>query len=121
MSTFTNEEKIAFKKICSISTKDKTTVRDVLFAILTYAGMEAFKEDNEIIIPYLCKLKLNYKEIINEKGIESIIDVEGEPSSLLLKEFACIKNDEKPFTKKYFEKQNRLHFKNLLKIKDLTE
>ena len=118
---FSEQEKIAFNKIVALSSKDQGTVRDVLFAILTYATIEAFnQEDNEVIIPYLCSLKLKYMEYANEKGIESNIDIIAKPSIILLKEFVSIKNNEEPITKKYFKRQNRLHFKNLLKI-DIEE
>ena len=118
---FSEQEKHAFSKIVALSSRDQSTVRDVLFAILTYATIEAFnQEENEIIIPYLCSLNLKYTEQVNEKGIESNIEIKAKPSVMLLKEFVSVKNDEEPITKKYFKRQNRLHFKNLLKI-DMEE
>ena len=118
---FSEQEKQAFSKIVALSSRDAGTVRDGLFGLLTYATLEAYnQEENEIIIPYLCSFNLKYTEQVNEKGIESNIDIIAKPSVMLLKEFISIKNDEEPITKKYFKKQNRLHFKNLLKI-DMEE
>jgi len=118
---FSEQEKQAFSKIVALSSKDQGTVRDVLFAILTYATIDAFnQEENEIIIPYLCSLKLKYIEQVNEKGIESNINITAEPSVILLREFVSIKNNEEHTTKKYYKRQIRLYFKNLLKI-DIEE
>lgn len=115
----TSEEEIAFSKIVALSTKDRSTVRDVLFAILTYGTIEAYnQEENEITIPYLCTMNLKYKEVANEKGIESSIDVNATPSATLLKEFVAIKNGEEPMTKKYFKRQNKLHFKKFLNLNE---
>ena len=119
MSIFTPQESNAFDKIVSLSSKDKNSVRDVMFAILTYATLESFnEEDNEIIIPYLCSLKINYDEVPNEKGIESSVTITAKPSAMLLKEFVAIKNGEEPAVKKYFKRQNRLNFKNFLNIEE---
>jgi len=116
MATFQEEEKSAFRKIVALSSKDQATVRDVLFGILTYATIESFNsEQNEIVIPYLCTLNIKYKEIPNEKGIESFVTIDATPSNMLLKEFLAVKNGEEPITKRYFKKQNRFQIKNFLK------
>ena len=113
----TPEETNAFDKIVALSSCEKNKVRDILFAILTYATLESFnKEDNEIIIPYLCSLNLKYLETTNDKGIESNIEVTAKPSGMLLREFVSIKNGEEPATKKYFKRQNRNIFKTMMQI-----
>ncbi len=117
MSILSDEEKIAFEKIASLSLKDKTVIKDVLFSILSYASIEGMRSDSsEVIIPYLCKLKINYSESACEEGMKSNLQIEAEPLPSLYKEYVCIKNGENPPTKKYFEKQNRLHLKKILKI-----
>lgn len=117
MAILSDEERIAFDKIASISLKDKSTIKDVLFAILSYATIEGMKSnESEIIIPYICKLKINYSEESTAQGLKSNLDLIAEPLPSLLKEYVCIKNEEKPPTKKYFEKQNRLHLKKILKL-----
>jgi hypothetical protein len=116
MSSFSEKEKLNFDQIVSLTSLNQSQVRDVLFAILTCASLNAHSQDNEITIPYLCTLKFNYEEITNDKGIESIISIDAEPSATLLKEYVAVKNGEEPITKKYFKRQNRLHFKNMLNI-----
>jgi len=112
-----DEEKLAFEKIAAISLKDKATIKDVLYALLSYTTIEALKgNESEIIIPYLCKLKLSYKETQTNKGVESIVDIQAEPLPSLMKEYVCIKNNEDPPTKRYFLKQNKLHIKEILKL-----
>ena len=41
---FSPEESQAFDKIVALSSKDKSTCRDVLFDILTYATLESFNK-----------------------------------------------------------------------------
>ena len=58
MAILSDEERIAFDKIASISLKDKSTIKDVLFAILSYATIEGMKSDeSEIIVKLLKKGK----------------------------------------------------------------
>jgi hypothetical protein len=113
---FSEKEQEAFNQIVALTSLDRNKVRDVLFAILTCASLNAHKDVNEITIPYLCTFRLNYKEIPNAKGVEVDIGIEGEPSAMLLKEYVDLKNNEETFTKKYFKRQNRLHFKNLMQM-----
>jgi hypothetical protein len=116
MSSFSEKEKSNFDQIVALTSLTQTQVRDVLFAMLTCASLNAHSQENEITIPYLCTLKFNYEEVTSDKGIESSIKIEAEPSVTLLKEYVAIKNGEEPITKKYFKRQNKLHFKNMLSI-----
>lgn len=116
MSSFSEKEKSNFDQIVALTSLTQSQVRDVLFAILTCASLNAHSQENEITIPYLCTLKFNYKETTNDKGIESSISIDAEPSTTLLKEYISIKNGEEPITKRYFKRQNKLHFKNMLNL-----
>ena len=112
-----DEEKTALNKIASLSMKDKNVVKDVLFSLLTYCTMDSkFTDQAEIVIPYVGKLKFKYKEENDGKKIISKVNIEAESSQSIVKEFVAIKNGETPPSKKYFQKQNRLHLQSLLKM-----
>ena len=103
-------EKIALEKIAALSTKDRTTVREVLYAILTYITLTMYEEDienenKEIIIPYIGKLKLKYKEDSVEEGYASSVIVEADAAPTLIQEFVCLKNGEDPPSKKFYRRQ----------------
>jgi hypothetical protein len=101
-----NEEKLALKKIAALSTKDETVVKEVLFALLAYATLEAYnnKNEGEIILPYIAKLNLKYKEEPAANGYSASVDIEAKALSPLIQEFVCLKNGEDPPSKKYFKK-----------------
>lgn len=118
MSQLSEEEKIALKQISAISLKDASSIKDVLFSILSCITINSYDNDHEseFIIPYIAKLKFKYVETPVEQGFESNILIEATPMPSLIKEFVCIKNEETPPSKRYFRKQNNLHLEKLLKM-----
>lgn len=110
-------EKQFLAKISAVSMKDQTTIKDVLFAILTCITLESYhKNESEIVIPLIAKLKFKYSEESSDKGYLSDIEIEAEPMPALINEFLAIKNGEEPNTKRHFRKQNRIELGSGLKI-----
>ena len=117
MAVLSDREKEALLKICSLSHKDQSTVKDVLFAILTWITLESYnKNDSEIILPYIAQLNFHYSETPDPNGYLSEVKINSIPMPALLKEFISIKNGEDPPTKKYLKRANRLHIQSLLKM-----
>ncbi len=128
-----DEEKRALNIISLLSTHNKQVVQDVLLALLAYITMECYlkldekdsiiNEKMEITIPFLFKLILMYTEEPKKVNgvINSNISIDTQPLQTLCKEIVCIVNNEEPFTKKYFKRQNRLFFKKLLDITDIPD
>jgi len=115
-----DEEKSALLKIASLCTKDKTTIREVMFAILSYSTLESFHSDeSEIILPYIGKIKFKYEEEPNDKGFTSKVIMTAEPMPSLIKEFISIRNGEEPPSKKHIRKQNRFHIDKLISGLDI--
>jgi hypothetical protein len=121
MAQLSQEEKDALAKISSISLKNYSDIKDIFFSILAYISLDTlFKDDSEIIIPYICKLKFKYEEIAIEQGFESKIIIEAEPLPSLINEFVCIKNGETPPSKRYFRRQNSLEIEKFLKSENIS-
>jgi len=117
MAILSDEEKSALNKICSVSLKDASTIKDIFFSILSCITLDSYQSnESEIIIPYIAKLKFNYVETSTEQGFESKVLIEAEPLPSLIKEFVSIRNGEEPPSKKYFRKQNSLQIEKFLKM-----
>ena len=78
------QEKIAFEKLCAISEKDKKTVVDVLVSLLVMTTKADYNDENEIIIPFLCNLKFNYKDELTSKGMITKVSLEATPNQALI-------------------------------------
>lgn len=118
MPIITNEEKLFLEKISAISRIDKATVIQVLQSLLMITNIEVFSNKNEIIIPYICKLKVDYQDRITSKGIITDVNLQAQPNRALINEISCIAEGEETPTKKYFKANLKKH---LLKQYDLEE
>mgnify|MGYP001169642219 FL=1 len=127
-----DEEKQVLDILSLISTHSKQTVKDVLFALLSYMTMNFYMTSEnsentdtikfEMIIPFLCKLHVSYIEKEKEQGnIVSNISINAFPLQAFSKEILSIVNNEEPYTKKYFKQQNKMFFKKLLDLSDINE
>jgi len=65
------EEVDFLEQICAMSKKDKETVRDVLRSLLMVTTANLYFEKDTIYIPYLCKLKIKYEDVIRTNKITS--------------------------------------------------
>ena len=112
------QEKIAFEKLCAISEKDKKTVVDVLVSLLVMTTKADYNDENEIIIPFLCNLKFNYKDELTSKGMITKVSLEATPNQALINEFSAISEGETTPSEKYYNKRQFKLYKNSLGIVD---
>lgn len=95
------EEKNFLEKISSISCVDKSTIKDILQAILKTITIEHFVDSNEVYIPYICSFEIDCYEKITENGVKTIINLNAEPSKHLIKEIKSINEGELLPTQNY--------------------
>lgn len=110
------EEKNFLENITAISALDKKSVRTFFRSLLVASTMSVFTDENEIYIPYLCKLNINYD--VDENGNLNI-KIDAEPSIELTEEIKSIVNNDSPPSKKYFQKEIFEKLKNILEIEEL--
>ena len=77
-------------KIVSISYVDKSTVKEVLQAILKVITVELYADSDTIYIPYICSLKISSCDSITQKGLETIVKLEAIPSKNLIEEVKAV-------------------------------
>jgi len=88
------EEKDFLDRIVSISGLDHVMVKEVLQSTLKMITIELYSGNNEIQIPYLCKLNLSSYEKLENTGVATIVETEAEPSQHLINEIRAINEGE---------------------------
>lgn len=96
-----SEEKDFLDKIVSISYVDKSTVKEVLQAILKVITVELYADSDTIYIPYICSLKISSCDSITQKGLETIVKLEAIPSKNLIEEVKAVNDGEITPTQEY--------------------
>lgn len=115
----TNQEKNFLEKIIAISALDKKVGKNFFRSQLVATTISLLSGENEIIIPYLCKLKIKYNQILTPEGIKLEVKLEAEPSEELVEEIKCILAEEDPPTKVYFKKEIAKELRNYLEIDEI--
>jgi hypothetical protein len=116
------EELDFYEQICAISKKDKETVRDILRAILMVATANLYFDKDEIIIPYLCKLKIAYSDAIrvNKKTSKcwstTDISITAEPMTALIKEIVSINEGDDPESLYHLDNRIAMKMSQLLEV-----
>ena len=109
-------EKLYIKKIAALSKKDKDAVRDVMLAFVKLCTIDLYAGKKEIIIPYVCKLKVNTEYVeINGKKEEKVI-LEAEPARAFLEEFFAIREGRETPSERYLMRQIDKKLQDLLKL-----
>lgn len=111
------EEKIDLDLICSICRCDKATVQEVLRAVLQAMTIRVYAEKGELIIPYICKLSLDYNDRATSRGIVTDVTLEATPMKSLIQEVSAISEGVEPPSKKKFKESMKDGF-NLILDKD---
>ena len=114
-----NEEKNFLEKIIAISALDKKVGKNFFRSQLVACTIAMLSGENEIIIPYLCKLKIIYNQVLTPEGIRLDVKLEAEPSQELIEEIKCIVAEEDPPTKEYFKKEIAKELRNYLEIDEI--
>ena len=84
------DEKLFVRKIVALARKDKETIRDVMLAFVKMATIELYRGSNEIIIPYICRLKVQTKQVQTYQGLINEICLEATPTRTLIAEYNAI-------------------------------
>lgn len=124
----TREEQIVFDKIKAISRRDKKVLKDVFISLLEAVTIETYlSQDNSFMfhIPYLCSLRIEYKDKIkytaegNKKGEYTDISITAVASESFIAEIEALSSGETPPSEKYIKKQIAEKFASLLDIQDV--
>lgn len=113
------EERLQIEKLSSILKKDKTIVRDVLISILMGMTLEIYNDNDEIIIPYICKLKLDAVDISTKKGMYTQVKLQAEPLPALIEEINAIRSGETTPTEEFIKRGIFKEFQSLLDLEDV--
>ena len=113
---FTAEERNYFDKICSSTTLTKSQVKQVLLAQLHVLTRQTYNRQNEIIIPFIAKLKFSYDDEVTTDGLVADIKIEAEPCNAFKREVSFIAEGEKTPTERYINNLFDNCFKELLEM-----
>lgn len=90
-----DEDKRYIKIISAIARKDDKEIIEVFRATLQAAVKEIHAGNNELVIPGVCKLKIDYYESPkNAKGYTLNVNLEAEARRALIAEIAAIQDGE---------------------------
>lgn len=116
----TLEEKNFIERIVAISALDKKSVKTFFRSLLIASTIAVYSEEDEIVIPYLCKLKIKYNDYLDtKKGSTVKVNMYAEPCEELIAEIKAISEGEQPPSKKYIKKEIFEEIKNKLEISEL--
>jgi len=115
----TLEERNFVEKITAISALSKRSVKTFFKSLLMACSASVYSDENEIIIPYLCKLKIKYNDYVTEKGTKVKVMLEAEPCDELIDEIKAISEGNQPPSKKFIKKEIAEELKNKLEIDEL--
>jgi hypothetical protein len=122
------EEEYFFQMLKATSTKDESTVRDVLKSILisilinVYDQLSQDKKENkdsntiEFSIPYVCKLRIDYKDHIVNKGKAVNVNLSALPSVSLIKEIENIMDDKDLDLINYIKKNISMKIDSIVEV-----
>jgi hypothetical protein len=128
-----SEEDNFFQLICAVSTKDAGTVRDVLKATLMAILINIYEQKStddrnktknnmiEFLIPYICKLQIEYRDIIVGKGKAVNVNLSAFPSSALISEITNILDNNDLQLIEDIQKSIKLAFNNILDVNEEQE
>lgn len=117
MALLDEDDKLFLDRICSVSRLDKSVVIEVLNSILNVAVVEIYAERNEITIPMICKLKIDYHDVVQGgKGVLTQVDLEATAKKGLISEINCISEGEETTTQKYFKEDIKNKFRMTVEL-----
>ncbi len=115
----TLEEKNFIENIVAISALDKKSVKNFFRSLLMASTMAIYADENEIVIPYLCKIKIDYHDVTTSTGTKPKVTLTAEPCDELIEEITAISEGNQPPSKKYIKKEISEELKNQLEIEDV--
>jgi len=118
MPVLTDKEKLYVDRIAAISRKDKSAVIDVLMACLVSGTIELLSGRDEISIPFLCDLKIDYKDVEIKTGRITEVNLEAKPCRALVEEIIAISEGDELPSERFFKAGITKKFRALLDIED---
>jgi len=117
------EEKNYVNKICAVTGKDDSTVREVLRGILVTAILEVYAGRNEFIVPYIGKIKTAHKNIVHQKKENSSkinlkLILETIPSKWLKREYKSVIEGNITSSAKFVRSQIQKNIRNMLDVSE---
>ena len=98
--SLSTEEKLMLDKIHVITEIPKVIIKKVFLGLLLAHTIEYYDE-NELIIPYICKLGVNVISKIQNKTVEGVVALNATPNEALTDEIIAICNGETTKSEKY--------------------
>lgn len=116
MVGLTEEESNTLSLLKSISRYDEKTITDVLKSLVMATTISAYREDNKLVIPYLCSISFDYFDKYTKDGTITVVELEAEPSKNLIREISAISAGEKTPTFKYIKNNIDKKYQTLLGV-----
>ena len=114
------EESHFLNSIAVIAGKEKSVVKDVFKAALKAFAIEIIVQNEELIIPYLCKLKYEHVDKIVGDELQTVVSLKASPSQALIDEIRHIIEGEKSPVMFLTEKSIQKTIQNFLDIAQET-
>lgn len=118
MLKLSTDEKLFLDRIKVFAKKEKKEVREVFLALLMASSLQMQDQDNtgdnEIVIPYICKLRFSHYEKTDKDGTKVYLQLEAIPSETLREEMDAIVHGEDTPVEKLTKKKILEIFKNTL-------
>jgi len=106
------DDKLFLHRIHSICRVDKSTILQVLEGILVTCDKEIYAGTDEVTIPGICKLKVDYHDKVEgNKGVLTEVILEAIPKKALISEINCISEGEETACEKKFKQEIKDRFK----------
>jgi hypothetical protein len=99
------EEKDFLDKVVAFSGIEKTQVKEVFKALLRVTSLLLHGDNNEIYIPFICKLLIDHTDVLTDKGIKTHVKLTALPSECLRGEVTAICEGDILPTERYLKKQ----------------
>jgi hypothetical protein len=114
----TNEQKF-LKRVKGVSMLDEKVITEVLKSILMVATAELKHGRKEVLIPYICKLEIDYHdEFVPNKGSTTRVELVATPLRGLIDEVSCISEGIETPTEKMVKRQFTKEFSAPLDVQE---
>lgn len=112
----TPEESHFLNSIAVVAGKDKSVVKSVFKAALKAFAIEIIVHNEELVIPFLCKLKYEHVDKMIDGEMKTVVSLKATPSKALIDEITNIIEGEKSPTMFLSEKSIQKTIQKFLDI-----
>lgn len=115
-----NQEKLILDKIHVITEIPKAVIKKVFLGLLFAHSIE-FYDENELVVPYICKLDVDvFSNTVSNNIVEGGIKLNATPSNSLEDEIIAITNGETTKSEQYNKENIRKRVQEILEIDPLS-